>query len=115
MPLWAQGEAREGETESEANVKASFAGRKRALQAGIKNSSPSKESMGKTSGLTFQLPCQLFYHGFGDALSNFRPGRPAIEINLDRLPVDFCRLTSYISYHSQRKRIQDNVWKYRLS
>jgi hypothetical protein len=56
MTLWSQGEAREGEA---------------AIPKGERwkgeVSSPSKESLGKTSGLTFQLPRVLLYHGFGDA------------------------------------------------
>jgi hypothetical protein len=39
----------------------------KVLQVGIKTSSPSKESMGKITGLTSQIPCRLLYHGFGDA------------------------------------------------
>jgi hypothetical protein len=48
MPLWSQGEAREGEAESPKGER--WKG---------EVSSSSKESMGKTSGLTFQLPCQI--------------------------------------------------------
>jgi hypothetical protein len=42
-------------------------GRERSERWKGEVSSPSKESMGKTSGLTFQIPCQLLYHGFRDA------------------------------------------------
>jgi hypothetical protein len=56
MTPWSQGKAREGEA---------------AIPKGERwkgeVSSPSKESMGKITGLTSQIPCQLLYHDFGDA------------------------------------------------